>query len=64
MSNEEKKLKLIIGDDGVFREYNDEFDITIHCESQEEQDRVLKQLKEVFDGIPKTEEQSSGDDNI
>lgn len=48
MSNEEKELKLIIGDDGVLREYNDEFDITIHCESQEEQDRVKKILNHEY----------------
>lgn len=33
-------LMAIMGDDGVFREYNDEFDITIHCQSQEEQEQV------------------------
>lgn len=61
--SEEKNLEIIIGEDGVGRLYDSTYDITIHCESQEEQDRVLKQLKEAFDGIPKTEEQSSGDDN-
>lgn len=54
--SEEKKLEIIIDEDGVGRLYDSTYDITIHCESQEEQDRVLKQLKEVFDGIPKTEE--------
>lgn len=42
MSNEE--LKMIMGDDGVFRRYNDDFDITIHCESEEEAERVLNKL--------------------
>lgn len=48
MSNEEKELRLIIGDDGVLREYNDEFDITIHCESKEEQDQVQEILNQEY----------------
>ena len=43
-----KELKMIIGDDGIFREYNDEFDITIHCESQEEQDQVKEILNQQY----------------
>ena len=39
-------LLAIMGDDGVFREYNDEFDITIHCESREEQDKVKEILNQ------------------
>lgn len=41
-------LEMIMGDDGIFREYNDEFDITIHCESQKEQDRVKKILNHEY----------------
>lgn len=37
-------MMMIIGDDGVARLYNDEYDITIHCESKEEQDRVWNML--------------------
>jgi hypothetical protein len=48
MTNE---LRLIIGDDGVLEEYNDEFDITIHCESKEEQDQVKEILNQEY--IPK-----------
>lgn len=44
----EKGLMAVMGDDGKFREYNDEFDITIHCESQEEQDRVKKILNQEY----------------
>ena len=33
-------LRLIIGEDGVARAYDDTYDITIHCESAEEQDQV------------------------
>lgn len=43
-----KELKMIMGDDGIFREYNDEFDITIHCESQEEQDQVKEILNQQY----------------
>lgn len=38
------ELMLIFGDDGIAREYKDDFDITIHCESKEEQDEVWKKL--------------------
>lgn len=37
-----EELNLIMNDDGVFVAYDDRYDITIHCESEEEQ-------KEVFD---------------
>ena len=51
MSNEE--IKMIMGDDGIFREYNDEFDITIHCESKAESDKVKEQLEHINDCVPK-----------
>ena len=44
-----KELKMIMGDDGIFREYNDEFDITIHCENKEESDKVKEQLEHIND---------------
>lgn len=44
----DKELKMIMGDDGIFREYNDEFDITIHCESKEEQDQVEEILNQEY----------------
>lgn len=46
--HEEKGLMAIMGDDGIFREYKDEFDITIHCESQEEQDQVKEILNQEY----------------
>ena len=46
--HEAKGLMAIMGDDGIFREYKDDFDITIHCESQEEQDRVKKILNQEY----------------
>lgn len=46
--HEEKGLMAIMGDDGIFREYKDEFDITIHCGSQEEQDQVKEILNQQY----------------
>lgn len=44
----DKELKMIMGDDGIFRKYNDKFDITIHCESKEEQDQVKEILNQEY----------------
>ena len=38
------ELKVYDRGDGVFEEYDDTYDMTIHCESQEEQDEVLAML--------------------
>lgn len=38
------EIKMVIGDDGVARMYDDTYDIVIHCESQEERDRVEEKL--------------------
>lgn len=38
-------LEFVINADGVATLYDDTYDITIHCESQEEQDEVLKRMK-------------------
>jgi len=37
-------LMLTIGEDGVAREYKDDYDIVIHCETEEEQATVMKKL--------------------
>ena len=37
-------LMLTIGEDGVAREYKDDYDVVIHCETQEDQDEVLARL--------------------
>ena len=39
-----KELKIYDRGDGVFEEYDDTYDLTIHCLSQEEQDDVLARL--------------------
>lgn len=39
-----EQLKMIINDDGVFEEYDDAWDVTIHCENEEEQKNVIEKL--------------------
>lgn len=39
-----EELKIIANEDGTFSEYDDTFDITIHCRSEEEQNEVLAKL--------------------
>lgn len=39
-----EEIKFYFGEDGIAREYDDTYDITIHCTSQEEQDNVLEKL--------------------
>lgn len=36
---------LYLDDDGVARHYDDTYDITIHCESEEEQRRAVEIIK-------------------
>jgi hypothetical protein len=48
-------IMLTIGDDGEATLYDDTYDITIHCESKEEQDEVRKALENVRYWIPVTE---------
>lgn len=46
-------ITAIMGEDGVFRKYNDEYDVTIHCESEEEAEKIPKTLNKglAFDKI-------------
>lgn len=39
------EIMLHIGDDGIARVYDDTYDITIHCESAEEQEKAMELLK-------------------
>lgn len=41
----EDEIKMIMNKDGVFEKYNDEYDLTIHFESQEEQDNFIKKAQ-------------------
>ena len=38
------EIMLVFGEDGVAREYDNTWDIVIHCESEEEQKAVLDKL--------------------
>ena len=49
------EILLTIGDDGKASLYDDTYDITIHCESQEEQDEVKRILENIPHWIPVTE---------
>lgn len=59
MANE-KVFKVMLGEDGVFHEYNDTYDVVLHFESAEERDRafadmisrrtLLRGLKQMFVG--------------
>lgn len=42
-------LKLIENEFGYFEKYDDTYDLTIHCKSQEEQDNVLAILQQEVD---------------
>lgn len=42
--SDEKGIKMILGDDGVFRESKDDYDITIHCKTKDEADIVMLML--------------------
>lgn len=39
-----EELRAILNDDGVFEEYDDTYDLIIHCENEEEQEDVLNRL--------------------
>lgn len=43
-----RELKVIMNNDGVFEEYDDTYDITIHLESEEEQDRIIEWLNKMI----------------
>jgi hypothetical protein len=43
-----RELKVIMNQNGVFEEYDDTYDITIHLESEEEQDKILEWLNKML----------------
>ena len=51
-------INLFFDEDGLARVYDDTYDIVIHCESKEEQDKVLATLNRKWipcsKGLPKT----------
>lgn len=38
------EMMFIFDEDGVAHEYNDEFDVTVHCESEKESEKVIEFL--------------------
>lgn len=39
-----EELRAILNDDGVFEEYDDTFDLSIHCVNEEEREEILNRL--------------------
>ena len=58
------EIMLTIGDDGEATLYDDTYDITIHCESKEEQDEVRKALENIPHWIPVTERLPENEVNV
>lgn len=50
--NEEPYITLTLNEDGVVEVYDDTYDVTIHCESEEEQERVVGILERYQGWIP------------
>lgn len=48
-----EELQFVLNDNGLFEEYDDKYDVTIHCETEEEQEDVLRRLSMRW--IPVTE---------
>lgn len=42
-------MEFILNDDGIFENYDDTYDVIIHCDSQEAHDEVLADLKALND---------------
>lgn len=40
-------MELVQNEDGTFSEYDDTYDITIHCETEEERKKVIECLREI-----------------
>lgn len=41
-------MKIILDDEGKGREYNDEYDVVIHCETEEEQKEIIEMISNAF----------------
>lgn len=58
-------IKIIADENGLFNIYDDTYDVIIHCESEEEQKRVMETLKKTANPwIPITERLPETDDYI
>ncbi len=48
-----RELKVIMNNDGVFEEYDDTYDITIHLESKEEQNKIIEWINKMLEAEDK-----------
>lgn len=44
-------MELMMNNQGIFEEYDDTYDVVIHCDSKEARDEVLADLKAVNDRL-------------
>lgn len=44
-------MELMMNEQGVFEEYDDAYDVVIHCDSKEARDEVLADLKAINDEL-------------
>lgn len=59
------EIKVIVGEDGMVDIYDDIYDVIIHCESEEEQNKTVEKLKKAANPwIPITERLPETDDYI
>lgn len=47
----ENTILLYPDDDGIFHEYNDEFDLTIHFENQKDRDTFIEKVKKLYEEV-------------
>ena len=47
-------MELIRNEDGTFSAYDDTYDVVIHCETEEEQKKVIERLKDIKCGAKPT----------
>ena len=59
------EIKVIVGEDGLLDIYDDTYDVIIHCESEEEQNKIVEKLKKAVNPwIPITERLPETDEYI
>lgn len=64
LNNPEEGILLVLNDDGVAEVYDDTYDITIHCDSKESQDRATAMLKNCMRWIPVEERLPENSDYV
>ena len=59
-----REILIYFDEDGKAKAYDDTYDITIHCESQEEQDEVRRLLQNIQHWIPCEKEMPKVGENV